>query len=94
MWQAVTGLAANPYIQQMSTVTRDPIVCECGHTGSVKCRENDQPYSTPWEAHSLEGFEGGTHHGFVKNAVELLSKLNPTCPVCGQTGKVRYAQRP
>ena len=46
--------------ERMTTTSRDLIVCECGHEGNLKLRENDQPYSSLWEAYSLEGFDGGS----------------------------------
>jgi hypothetical protein len=67
-------------------------VCECGHTGFLKCRENDAPFSAPWEEYSLEGFEGGMAGlDFKRTAQQLLASLNPKCPKCGQSGKLRYA---
>jgi len=39
----------------MTMRTRDRIVCDCGHQGSLCCAENDQPYSSLWESYSLEG---------------------------------------
>lgn len=77
----------------MTTVTRETLVCECGHTGSLKCRENDQPYSKSWESYSLEGFDGDSAHieGFCRDYDKLLASLNPKCPECGQIGRVRYA---
>src|SRR6476619_850317 len=38
----------------MTMRTRDRIVCDCGHQGSLCCAENDQPYSSLWESYSLE----------------------------------------
>jgi hypothetical protein len=72
--------------------TRSPLVCECGHTGSLLCKENDQPYSESWEAYSLEGFDGGgaNFKGYCDDMDGLLRDLKPTCPKCGGTGKVRY----
>lgn len=76
----------------MSTVTRERIVCECGATGFVKCRENDAPYSASWEEYSLEGFDGGgAGANFNRTADQLLVELRPKCLACGQTGRVRYA---
>jgi hypothetical protein len=65
---------------------------ECGHTGFLKCRENDQPYSECWESYSLEGFEGGTANfePYCKDMKELLASLKPKCLRCGQTGRVRF----
>ena len=79
----------------MTMRTRDRIVCDCGHQGSLCCAENDQPYSSLWESYSLEGFQG--RDAVITNNAErpnsLLAAMQPTCPQCGQTGKVRYATR-
>lgn len=77
----------------MTTTSREPLVCECGHTGFLRCKENDQPYSSLWESYSLEGFSGGslTVTSYADMPKDLLGHLNPTCPQCQQTGKVRYA---
>lgn len=37
----------------MTTSIYDAIVCECGHQGRIRCRENDAPYSSLWESYSL-----------------------------------------
>lgn len=76
----------------MTTTTREPLICECGHTGYLVCRENDQPYSAAWEEYSLEGFVGeraGLDLG--RTAAALLELLQPKCPACGRIGMVRYA---
>ncbi|HEY4136517.1 MAG TPA: hypothetical protein VGO34_15030 [Alphaproteobacteria bacterium] len=70
----------------MTMRTRDTLVCECGHEGSVVCAENDQPFSKCWESYSLEGFNGG-HVGFDRFPTQeemagLLKSLNPECPKC------------
>lgn len=77
----------------MTMRSKDAIVCDCGHTGRVKCAENDQPYSSLWEQYSLEGFSGNslTITSYADMPKDLLVALNPTCPNCGKTGRVRYA---
>ena len=79
----------------MTMRTRDRIVCDCGHQGSLCCAENDQPYSSLWESYSLGGFQG--RDAVVTSNAErpksLLAAMQPTCPQCGHTGKVRYATR-
>ena len=67
----------------MTTTTRYGMTCECGHRGNIKMRENDQPYSQPWEKYSLEGFNGGGHSvdGFA-SLDEAIEAMNPTCPHC------------
>ena len=73
----------------MTMHTRQAIVCECGHTGFIHTRENDQPYSANWEKHSLEGFAGNTVGGEPYFKGDLLAALSPKCPACGRVNKVR-----
>lgn len=79
----------------MTTTSRDKLICECGYECFLKLRENDQPFSSLWESYTLEGFQGGsitiTNNKDVPQ--NLLAHLNPKCPKCGETGKVRYAKR-
>ena len=77
----------------MTMRTRDRLVCECGHEGYLHCSENDQPYSSLWEAYRLEGFDGGslTVTSARDMPADLLATLKPKCPQCGETGKVKYA---
>lgn len=77
----------------MTTHTSRAIVCECGHEGSLERSENDQPYSRLWEEYSLAGFSGQslTITSYADMPKDLLAALGPTCPQCGQTGKVKYA---
>lgn len=79
----------------MTTTSRDKLICECGHEGFLKLRENDQPYSSLWEAYSLENFDGGslTITNFKQMPKDILTHLGPRCPECGGTGKVTYADR-
>lgn len=76
----------------MTTTTRDPLVCECGHEGYLKLRENDQPFTSLWESYSLEGFNGGSLT--ITNSKDMpkniLAHLHPACPQCGEIGKVKY----
>ena len=75
----------------MTTTTRDPLVCECGHQGYLRCRENNQPFSSLWESYTLEGFTGEslTITNYKDMPRDLLAYLKPKCPQCGCTGKVR-----
>ena len=68
----------------MTLRTVDELQCQCGHRGVLRSAENDQPYSTHWVRHSLEGFLG---------SVSDWQLANVMCPACGQTGKVDYANR-
>lgn len=77
----------------MTSSTYDDLICECGHKGRLRCRENDAPFSSFWESYSLEGFEGGTasYTDFKDRPKDILAALGTRCPACGQTGKVKYA---
>ncbi len=67
----------------MTLRTTDELECECGHEGTLKTAENDQPYSELWVQYALEGFSGQVSNW----------KLDQVrCPLCGQIGKVKYAQ--
>lgn len=80
----------------MTTSTYEALVCECGYQGRLKCRENDAPFSKPWEEYSLTGFEGGTatFAPYCTDVKALLPTLKPKCPQCGHIGRVDYAKRP
>jgi hypothetical protein len=79
----------------LTSSTYDALICECGHPGRLRCRENDQPFSSLWESYSLEGFDGGelTITSYKDMPNDLLEALHPRCPQCGQAGKVKYASR-
>jgi hypothetical protein len=70
------------------------LACECGHTGKLVLRENDQPFSGLWEEYSFEGFVGDsliiTSYKDAPN--DRLAAMNPKCPQCGFSGKVKYAK--
>ncbi len=76
----------------MTTTSREKIMCECGHEGYVKLRENDQPFSSLWESYSLEGFDGGSFTETRDNKMTqgVLETLKPKCPKCGKVGKAHY----
>jgi hypothetical protein len=78
----------------MTSNSSRPIVCECGHTGSVDLSENDQPFSGLWESYSLHGFSGRdfTITSFKDMPPDVLAYMKPKCPKCGSVGKVKYAQ--
>ena len=77
----------------MTLRTHTALVCECGHEGFLKCSENDQPYSSLWEAYTLDGFSGRslTVTSYKDKPDDLIAYMNPRCPACGESGKVRYA---
>jgi hypothetical protein len=79
----------------MTSRTRNPIICECGHQGYLEISENDQPFSGLWEEYSLSGFNGGslTITSYADAPKSVLAALKSTCPECGETGKVKYAKR-
>jgi hypothetical protein len=79
----------------MTVRTSDKLICECGHEGYLNRSENDQPYGGLWEQYALEGFNGRslTITSYKDMPQDLLGYLNPICPACGRSGKVRYAKR-
>jgi hypothetical protein len=68
----------------MTTRTVYPLACPCGHVGKIIMRENDQPYSKPWESFALEGLNGSGYavEGFAKFD-EVFTHMKPSCPACG-----------
>lgn len=68
----------------MTTTSRYRVTCPCGHEGIIKMRENDAPYSKPWESYLLEGLEGGStqNDGFL-DWPEVFERIKPACPICG-----------
>jgi hypothetical protein len=78
----------------MTTHWKEPVVCECGHTGIVHWAENDQPFSKQWERYSIEGFngEGFEIAGFC-TLEKAIERMKPVCPVCGAVGKIKYAPK-
>ena len=76
----------------MATHHEEPVVCQCGHQGTVHWSENDAPYSKQWESYSIAGFdgEGFTIDGYMTTD-QALERLMPRCPKCGTVGKVHRA---
>lgn len=66
----------------MATRSTDKLKCECGHEGTLRSTENDQPYSSHWVSHKLDGFDG---------SVDNWDLAKVRCPTCGETGKVSIA---
>jgi hypothetical protein len=73
----------------------DALICECGHQGRLRCRENNAPFSSFWESYSLDGFKGAEFSitSFKDRPKDILAELVPKCPKCGRRGKVKYAPR-
>lgn len=68
----------------MTMTTKYPVLCDCGHRGLLRMRENDQPFSSQWERWSVSDLEGGTYYteGYI-TLDEAFTRLEPTCPKCG-----------
>jgi len=47
------------------TTTSYKVVCECGHEGAIKLKENDQPYSASFEKYTLENLDGESYEAFL-----------------------------
>jgi hypothetical protein len=73
---------------------KDPLVCNCGHTGNLVLRDRSSPCS-PLLEYSLEGFTGAvvTALSYEHTPKNLLRTLNPTCPACGGIGTVGPPKR-
>lgn len=70
----------------MTTVTNHPVICDCGHVGAIKMKENDQPYSNQWEKYSLVDLNSNLANieGVFLEWEKVFSHLKPTCPKCGK----------
>lgn len=66
------------------------VKCDCGHEGKIKLKENDQPYSSMWEAYTLENINGS---GFTATTAmslsDVIDQMNLSCPKCNSTLTVR-----
>ena len=74
----------------MTTAMRTPLHCQCGHSGYLILKMGDP--ERPGREFSLDGFTGDPLF-FASDAEmpeSLLGALAPSCPVCGQSGRVRY----
>jgi len=67
----------------------EPIVCECGHKGTLNWSENDSPFSKQWERYRVSGFDGGEYETTLSSFEDALAYIKPKCPKCGAVGKVR-----
>lgn len=68
----------------MTTRTRYTVVCPCGHKGTIKMSENDQPYSKSYESYSLVDLNGSEFsiEGFAEWP-KVFAEMKPKCPKCG-----------
>lgn len=68
----------------MSITTYYKVVCNCGHEGKIKLRENDTPYSGGfWEHYSLEDLNGHAYNSETNsNWQTILKYMRPICPEC------------
>lgn len=69
----------------MTTVTKYSVTCSCGHVGTIKMKENDQPFSGQWESYSLVDLNGSATgvEGGVLQWDKVFEDMKPTCPKCG-----------
>jgi len=78
----------------MTTTWREKIVCVCGHEGEHVWSENDQPFSSQWERHRFNGFDGGEFEtSGTANLRGAITAIKPKCPQCGAVGQVTYATK-
>lgn len=68
----------------MTMRTRHTVKCSCGHIGTIKMSENDQPYSKGWESYELVGLKGGPSFSVDGSATweKVFQELSPSCPKC------------
>lgn len=63
--------------------TRYTVLCNCGHEGNIKLRENDTPYgSGAFQYYSLENLEGQSFNTSNAGWPEVFRKMQPVCPAC------------
>lgn len=67
----------------MTTHTKYLVTCTCGHVGTLKMSENDQPYSKQYESYSLDGLKGSNYgvDGFA-TWEKVFEEMRPICPKC------------
>ena len=74
----------------MSIRSTFSVICDCGHEGKINLKENDQPYSSMWEAYTLENINGS---GFTATTAmslpDVIKEMNLSCPKCKSTLTVR-----
>jgi hypothetical protein len=78
----------------MTSRSYSNIVCECGHRGTLCCKENDAPFTKGYEEYSMSGFEAQDRYfdGYCDDSAKLLVDMKPVCPECGAVGKVSFAK--
>ena len=65
----------------MTMRTAYSLTCFCGHKGAIRMRENDQPYSKPWEGYSLDNLDGNCFN--INGSacwVDFIEAMKPSCP--------------
>ena len=67
----------------MNTIFYD-VLCNCGHQGKIKFRENDTPYSGgDWQSYSLQDLDGQSYHATNSDDWQTIFKhLKPVCRKC------------
>lgn len=71
----------------MTMRTNFLVKCDCGHEGSIRLSENDQPYSDPWESYSLQNLNSNGGHNIERASdwEDVFNALKPSCPICGRS---------
>lgn len=64
----------------MTMRTYTHLLCDCGHRGTIRLSENDQPYSEPWQN---EEYLDGDHRARYTGTDSTFAKEGQTCPGCG-----------
>ena len=68
----------------MAMRTTHRVQCGCGHMGAIRQVENDQPYSSPYDAYSPVDLTGARVE-FTRPVdwPEILELMALACPACG-----------
>lgn len=64
----------------MTMRTYTHLVCPCGHRGTIKLTENDQPYSANYER---TDYIDGDHRAESWGVETTFQKQGIKCPNCG-----------
>ena len=70
----------------MAITTYHKLVCDCGHEGKIRLRENVTPYSNAdWYSYMLIDFNGWPYRSECFDSWKLvLSIMKPACPKCNR----------
>ena len=67
----------------MAMRTTHHLKCKCGHSGAIRMKENDAPFSKQYESYSLINLHGSgwATDGFA-DWDEVFRNMSISCPSC------------